>query len=80
MIDLGSRRNGFYRLSRIGGEILARVTQTLSRRVLAIAATFRIGFSRSGLNAYLDWQTRFIKIPAFKTFKTAKVARISELI
>jgi hypothetical protein len=34
-------------------------------------------FSRSGLNAYLDWQTRFIKIPAFKT---AKVARISELI
>lgn len=34
-------------------------------------------FPRSGLNAYLDWQTRFIKILAFKT---AKVARISELI
>jgi hypothetical protein len=34
-------------------------------------------FSRSGLNAYLDWQTRFIEILAFKT---AKVARISELI
>ncbi len=33
--------------------------------------------SRSGLNAYLDWQTRFIKILAFKT---AKVAGISELI
>ena len=30
-----------------------------------------------GLNAYLDWQTRFIKILAFKT---AKVAGISELI
>jgi hypothetical protein len=34
-------------------------------------------FARSGLNAYLDWQTRFIKILAFKT---AKVAGISELI
>jgi len=33
--------------------------------------------SRSGLNAYLDWQTRFIKVLAFKT---AKAARISELI
>jgi len=31
----------------------------------------------SALNAYLDWQTRFIKILAFKT---AKVAGISELI
>lgn len=37
----------------------------------------RVGFSRSGLNSYLDWQTRFIKILAFKT---AKVAGISELI
>jgi hypothetical protein len=34
-------------------------------------------FSRSGLNAYLDWQTRSVKILAFKT---AKVAGISELI
>ena len=33
--------------------------------------------SRSVLNAYVDWQTRFIKILAFKT---AKVAGISELI
>jgi hypothetical protein len=33
--------------------------------------------SRSGLNAYLDWQTRFIKVLAFET---AKAARISELI
>jgi hypothetical protein len=36
-----------------------------------------IFFSRSGLNAYVDWQTGFIKILAFKT---AKVAGISELI
>jgi hypothetical protein len=34
-------------------------------------------FARSGLSAYLDWQTRFIKIFAFKT---SKVAGISELI
>jgi hypothetical protein len=33
--------------------------------------------SRSGLNASLDWQTRFDKILAFKT---AKVAGISQLI
>jgi len=36
-----------------------------------------VGFSRSELNSYLDWPTRFIKILAFKT---AKVAGISELI
>lgn len=34
-------------------------------------------FSRSGLTAYLDWQTRFVKILAFKS---AKAARISKLI
>jgi hypothetical protein len=34
-------------------------------------------FARSGLNAYLDWQTCFIKILAFKT---ANVDGISELI
>jgi hypothetical protein len=34
-------------------------------------------FSRSRLNAQLDWQTRFIKILAFKT---ADGAGISELI
>ena len=33
--------------------------------------------ARSGLNAYLDRQTCFIKVLAFKT---AKVAGISELI
>ncbi len=33
--------------------------------------------SRSELNVYIDWQTRFIKIPAFKT---SRVARISQLI
>jgi hypothetical protein len=32
---------------------------------------------RTGLNAHVDWQTRFIKILAFKT---AKIAGISELI
>jgi hypothetical protein len=36
----------------------------------------KVIFSR-WLNAYLEWQTRFIKILAFKT---AKVAGISELI
>jgi hypothetical protein len=35
------------------------------------------GSIKASIIAYLDWQTRFIKILAFKT---AKVARISELI
>jgi hypothetical protein len=57
---------------------LISLPESLKSEPLPFAtAAVRIGFSRSGLNAYVNWQTRFIKILAFKT---AKVAGISELI
>jgi hypothetical protein len=42
-----------------------------------VVCPHKVILSRSGLNAYVDWQTRFIKILAFKT---AEAPRISELI
>ena len=42
-----------------------------------VVCPHKVPFSRSGLNPHLDWQTPFIKVLAFKT---AKAARISELI
>jgi hypothetical protein len=42
-----------------------------------VVCPHKVPSSRSALSAFLDWQTRFIKILAFKT---AKAARISELI
>jgi hypothetical protein len=68
--------NPFDCLPRIA-ERFWRGYSNLCQGACACSGDLQVGLSRSGLNAHLDRKTRFIKILAFKT---AKVARISELI